>query len=553
MGTILVIDLGTTYFKTALFNRDGRLLDVARLAVPVVGHMEGRAELSADEFERLVAGGIQEIRDRRPNGLADVEAATFATQTNSFLLLDESDRALTPLILWPDRRAVEFEEKVRELLYTASMAARTGVPQVSHQFMAAKLLWFREHRQDIWRQAARLCLISDYLTLLLTGRHVTEAGAAGLTGLVDIHECRWMLESIAALGVPPEWLPTIVRAGSCCGTVGGRDSRERGCEKGFSHQPGVCPHFARENNGPPASNKHDEHLAPGEMGTDPLPDPSKAATLFGLPGSCLFIVGCLDQYAGAIGAGNVMPGGVSETTGTVLATVRCADHFNTKLPPGVFQGPAFAPDRYFQMVFGDCSANYLEWYRNQLPNRPDFDCLIAMAETVPPGAEGLRIDPQVRLTTAGGGQSPFRQVSEPRNPCGEPSGYCFQGEMGTVFGSETVAGYTTGQVVRCILEGVGSALREQVATLCGPDLPEEIRSVGGATRSSVWLQIKADVLGIGVRAINCPEPTSLGAAILAEASLRGIDVPTIAGEWVRPAPPHRPDPEAHRRHQELGL
>ena len=28
----------------------------------------------------------------------------------------------------------------------------------------------------------------------------------------------------------------------------------------------------------------------------------------GLPAECRFVVGCLDQYAGAIGVGNVVPG-----------------------------------------------------------------------------------------------------------------------------------------------------------------------------------------------------------------------------------------------------
>ncbi len=80
---------------------------------------------------------------------------------------------------------------------------------------------------------------------------------------------------------------------------------------------------------------------------------------------------------------------ISETTGTVLATVRCADRFSAQLGPAVFQGPAFREGLYWRMAFGDVSANYLQWYRDQLPDRPDFEQLTALAEQIEPGADGL--------------------------------------------------------------------------------------------------------------------------------------------------------------------
>lgn len=92
------------------------------------------------------------------------------------------------------------------------------------------------------------------------------------------------------------------------------------------------------------------------------------------------VVGCLDQYAGAIGCGNVRPGCMSETTGTVLATVRCASAFRADLQEaGVFQGPGLAEDIIYQMVFGDVSANLLEAYRNTLTDAPSYEELISLA------------------------------------------------------------------------------------------------------------------------------------------------------------------------------
>ena len=71
------------------------------------------------------------------------------------------------------------------------------------------------------------------------------------------------------------------------------------------------------------------------------------------------------------------------------------------------------------------------------------------------------------------------------------------------------ARHTRGHAVRCILEAVAFSLAERVAMLADGPLPHEIRCAGGAARSDLWLQIKADVLGVGTVAAECPEPTSL--------------------------------------------
>ena len=461
MAKILVVDLGTTYFKIALFDRDGRLCDVVRVAPPVRSPSPGYAELDADAFDRVIAEGIARLRHRSPGGLADIDAVTFATQTNSFVLLDAAGRPLTPILLWPDRRGADLEADVRARCETSVAAATTGVPRVPPEFMVAKLLWLQRQSARTWQRTNKLCLISDYLTLRWTGRHVTEAGAAGLTGLLDVHRCRWWPEVLERFAIPPHWLPAVTRAG-----------------------------------------------------TDLGPIDARAAETLGLPHTCRFVVGCLDQYAGAIGAGNVEPGLVSETTGTVLATVRCADRFATDLGPDVFQGPAFAENLYYRMVFGSVAANYLEWYRDQLPDRPDFARLTALAADVEPGAGGLKLRTDVELA----GARP-QEVFEGMTPQ-----------------------HTPGHAVRCIMEAVAHALRDQVANLCSNAPPAEIRSVGGAARNDLWLQIKANVLGIPTAATQCREPTSLGAAILAESALTGHDVPHTARRWVRLSPPHQPQP-----------
>ncbi len=76
---------------------------------------------------------------------------------------------------------------------------------------------------------------------------------------------------------------------------------------------------------------------------------------------------------------------------------------------------------------------------------------------------------------------------------------------------------TTGTVLATVsLAGhFDAALVEQVAKVCSGQGPTEVRCVGGAARSDLLLQLKAPALKIPTVALDCPEPTSRGAALLA--------------------------------------
>ena len=65
------------------------------------------------------------------------------------------------------------------------------------------------------------------------------------------------------------------------------------------------------------------------------------------------------------------------------------------------------------------------------------------------------------------------------------------------------------------MESVAYLLRDNIEVMkkLGAEI-KEIRSLGGASKSDVWMQIKADVLNITVTTTECEEATSLGAAIL---------------------------------------
>jgi xylulokinase len=218
-----------------------------------------------------------------------------------------------------------------------------------------------------------------------------------------------------------------------------------------------------------------------------------------VPRATRFVLGCLDQYAGAIGTGAIRAGDLCETTGTVLSAVRCASACDSALARDVFCGPSFDRELYWQMSFSSTSANLLEHYRNQLPDKPSAGALSALA-----AASG---DPAFAV-------HPYEE--------GQPIDECFR---------DVPQDAKPGEVTRAIMKRVAQSLAAQVKSLSPTERIQSIRSAGGAARSDAWLQIKSDTLSIPFTAAASEEPTSLGAAILAASALGHGSAPALSQSW----------------------
>ena len=89
-----------------------------------------------------------------------------------------------------------------------------------------------------------------------------------------------------------------------------------------------------------------------------------------------------------------------------------------------------------------------------------------------------------------------------------------------------------GLVYRAALEGVAFSLRDGLAAMREHGLPEgceEVRLVGGGSKSPLWRRILADALQMRIVCPSEPESAALGAALQAAAVVEGADE---IGEWI---------------------
>ncbi|MFG1704713.1 FGGY-family carbohydrate kinase [Nonomuraea sp. M3C6] len=221
MSVWIGIDLGTQSVRAMAVTGDGQVLGTGSRAL--TSHRDGpRHEQDPDQWWRELAAATREaLRDVPPEQVAGV--AVDAT-SGTILLSDAQGRALTPALMYDDRRA--DAERVNEV--GAHVWERLGYRRMQPNWGLPKLLWLLGDAPA----GARLAHQSDFVNRRLVGHEVaTDLSNALKTG-VDLIEERWPAEVMDALGVPAELLPEVVRPGARLGVVCASAAGETGIPAG---------------------------------------------------------------------------------------------------------------------------------------------------------------------------------------------------------------------------------------------------------------------------------------------------------------------------------
>jgi xylulokinase len=220
----------------------------------------------------------------------------------------------------------------------------------------------------------------------------------------------------------------------------------------------------------------------------------EAADATGLKASTPVAAGGGDQSAQAVGVGAVEPGVIALTVGTsgvVFATTPAA----LVEPEGRLHAFCHAvPGMWHFMGVMLSAAGSLQWYRDTLAPGMPFDDLLHEAASIPAGSEGLLFLPY---------------LSGERTPHPDPLA------RGAFVGLTLRHG--RGHLTRALLEGVAFGLKDSFTLIQAAGLSQirQVRASGGGTKSPLWRQILADVLGTELITVNTTEGAAFGAALLA--------------------------------------
>lgn len=253
----------------------------------------------------------------------------------------------------------------------------------------------------------------------------------------------------------------------------------------------------------------------------------EAAEASGLIEGIPVVAGGLDAACGTLGGGVYRPGQAQEQGGQAGGMSICVD--SALAHPKLILSPHVVPQMWLLQGGTVGGGGTLRWFREQFGEGKSFDELTRMAEAISVGSDGVVFLPY---------------MAGERSPIWNPDA------KGVYYG----LGFdkTKAHMLRATLEGVAYSLEHNLMTASesGVDAKELI-SIGGASNSILWTQIKADVTGKVIKVPNSDTATTLGAAILGGVGV-GLynDFETAIKKTIVITREQRPDPESHRKYRQ---
>ncbi|MBC8152463.1 MAG: gluconokinase [Bacteroidetes bacterium] len=442
MTCFVGVDIGTTNIKLLAMNPEtdeivAHVSDSLTTLSPQPDWAEQDPEAIWQVFRQLTADLVIQLDAQR----ITIDRVSFGTAMHSLLAVDAAGNPLTNAVLWSDNRAEAEATSLRtgQAALGKSIYAHTGTP-IHPMIPLCKLAWFRETDPRLLYRAAKWISIKEYIWWKLTGHYHIDYSIATATGLFDEAAKTWYGPALDFAGVRAEQLSTP--------------------------QPTTF-----------------------SVVYQPQPNDSGAVKF---PADVAMHIGASDGCLANLGAGAIGPGITTITIGTSGAIRRTVDR-PLRDPAGRLF--CYYLDASHYVVGGPTNngGNVLEWLAEHLTQQTP-DAVLAEAETVPPGADGLIFLPYLL-----GERAPLWDAN--------------------VRGAYLNVGWqhTRAHFVRAALEGVllNLWMTERLLTdACGPTTV--IHANGGFARSRFWVQMMADVFGVPVRLNDSNESSAMGAVLLAE-------------------------------------
>lgn len=447
------LDIGTTGCKCTVFTEKGEELGKSYRDYPLKRRVGGH-EIDTLALLDGVYAVISEMAAKYPD-IAGIGVTSFG---ETFVCVDDNGIPLLPAMLYTDPRGAKECEWLVDKLGTKHIAEITGVP-AHEMYGLPKMLWIKNNKPEIFEKTKHILQMEDFVVFTLTKNAVIDYSLATRSMAFDINTLDWSDEILELAGIDKALLSKPVPTGTDAGVI-----------------------------------------------TDEI------AKKTGLNPNTRIVAISQDQVAAAVGAGAFSSDVGVDGAGTVQCLTPVYDEIPDidKMIPGKYViVPYVLPGKYVTYAFSYTGGALIQWCTDN----------IAGKEKEIAADAGISVNAYLEK------QYCENRVSDGLDPDG-PSGmlmlphfagaatpYMDTGSKGALIGMTTAT--TPAEIYRACMEGVCYEMYLNYKNVCEAGAhPRKLHATGGGAKSSVWMQMKADILGIPIVALKTVDAGTVGSAML---------------------------------------
>ena len=435
---ILIIDYSTVSVKFHIFNTEGAIIFKKNLKHLQADELS-KPDILWDNLCQRIKTTLQQTEITNIKGIG-------VTAQLGMVPVDIHGKAIGPILNWQDNRAQKQSEEINELIGENDIYNITG-HRMSFESTAAKILWFKQEKKDIFNNTYKFLTLKDYIIYKLTGEYVIDSTHASYSLLYDIKKRKWSKEIIKALDIDINKLPDVYA----------------------SHQ--IVGNIRKES--------------------------SKITTI---PSNALVSVGGPDGSIGTLGAGLIETGRAVNLIGTTDVFFTCCEKPILDQKMRTVVNCHIVPELYSIGGPMSFSGGCLQWVVDQFAKHEKleaakqdysvYDLFNKKAAKIKPGSKGLLF---------------FTSLVGERAPAWDPQ---FKGSIIGLTSEHKMAHLVRAVMegssfaVKQMIDIIEQELNIDI---------NEVTMVGGGAKSNLWQQIRSDITGKSYLTTKINEATSFGA------------------------------------------
>lgn len=485
------LDIGTTGCKLTVFDENGKELGKAYRDYPVRRSVGGH-EIDVSALMEGVYAVITEMAAQ----FSDIAGIGVTSFGETFVMADEDGNPLAPAMLYTDPRGAEECAYLVERLGEKHIAEITGVTP-HEMYGLPKMMWRKRHDAEVYAKTRHILQMEDYVVFALTGNPQIDYSLATRSMAFDIHTLDWSDEILNVAGIDKALLSKPVPTGTDAGVIKSEVAQKTGLSK-------------------------DTHIVSISH----------------------------DQVAACVGAGAYD----GETAVDGAGTVQCLTPVFDQIPdvdlmmPGKYViVPYVIPGKYVTYAFSYTGGALMQWCTETL----------AKKEKELAKEQGISVNTYLEQEYAHDREADGLDPDGPSGMlvlphfAGAATPYMDTGSKGAVLGLTT--GSTTADIYRACMEGITYEMYLNYRNVkAAGTKAKKMHATGGGARSSVWMQMKADMLGLPITALKTVDAGTVGSAMLTGVAI-GLfqDLSEAADRMVEKTVTYEPRDEYHEKYMEV--